>query len=81
MIDHATCFGIRVHTHPTRSDSLVNNLNSWVRVCVCVCARVGVCVCVCARVDVGVCARARVCVRVCVCVCQLTQLRYFTLVS
>ncbi len=26
MIDHATCYGIRVHTRPTRSDSLVNNL-------------------------------------------------------
>ncbi len=29
MIDHAnvTCYGIQVHTHPTRSDSLVNNLH------------------------------------------------------
>ncbi len=27
MIGHATCYGIRVHTHPTRSDSLVNNLH------------------------------------------------------
>ncbi len=27
MIDHATCNGIRVHTRPTRSDSLVNNLH------------------------------------------------------
>ncbi len=23
MIDHATCYGIRVHTRPTRSDSLI----------------------------------------------------------
>ncbi len=27
MIAHATCYGIRVHTRPTRSDSLVNNLH------------------------------------------------------
>ncbi len=30
MIDHATharCHGIRVHTRPTRSDSLVNSLH------------------------------------------------------
>ncbi len=27
MIDHVTCYGIQVHTHPTRSDSLVNNLH------------------------------------------------------
>ncbi len=27
MIDHATCYGIRVHTRPTRRDSLVNNLH------------------------------------------------------
>ncbi len=27
MIDHATSYGIQVHTHPTRSDSLVNNLH------------------------------------------------------
>ncbi len=27
MIDHATSYGIQVHTNPTRSDSLVNNLH------------------------------------------------------
>ncbi len=27
MIDHVTCYGIRVHTRPTRSASLVNNLH------------------------------------------------------
>ncbi len=27
MIDHVTCYGIRVHTRPTRSDILVNNLH------------------------------------------------------
>ncbi len=27
MIDHVTCYGIQVRTHPTRSDSLVNNLH------------------------------------------------------
>ncbi len=27
MIDHATCYSIRVHTRPTRSDRLVNNLH------------------------------------------------------
>ncbi len=27
MIDHATCNGIQVHTHPTKSDTQVNNLH------------------------------------------------------
>ncbi len=27
VIDHATCYGIQVHTQPTRSDSLLNNLH------------------------------------------------------